>query len=350
MQKPRIFIGSSSEGLSVAQAVFTLLSRHTEPTLWTDRIFTPGTYPLEALDEAIRRHAFAILVASPDDEIVKRGIANRSMRDNVMLEFGLFVGAFGRRRVFFITPDKPKLELPSDLSGLTVTTYDAAHIVGTKTDRIDALRPACMQLRNAIRRECEIAEALQRKQQAALAASLQMQAIRRLSAVATQLGEAVMSIQLKSVTSLANRAAFERIKNAVAREVIHLANSFLDDADVVGVRAELEILRDSTIDAILGLPFPKELLIRKTTAHKKVMRVGRDALRAIVRGNDPIKHVREAAAAEIGGRLSALYLRYEAWWADHSPRLQAARGRFQLTLQNRLLSFASAQLQNQSAG
>jgi predicted nucleotide-binding protein len=349
MQKPRVFIGSSSEGLAVAQAVVTLLARHTESTLWTD-LFTPGTYPLEALDDAIRRHAFAVLIASPDDQVVKRGVANRSMRDNVMLEFGLFVGAFGRRRVFFVSPDQPQLEFPSDLSGLTVTTYDVARIAGTKTERINALRPACMQLRSAIRRECEIAEALQRKQQLALAASIQMQAIRRLSAVATQLGEAVMSIQLKSVASLANRAAFETVKAAVAREVAHLADGFLDDADVAGVRAELEELRDAAIDAIVKIPFPKELLIRKTTARKKAMKMGRDAFHAITQFRDPIKEVREAAAAEIRGRLAAVSQRYETWRADHSPRLFAAGVRFQRALHDHLLRFASVQLQNQSAG
>src|SRR5215212_3620485 len=122
MSKPRVFIGSSTEGLPVAESVFAALSRETEPTLWTNQIFTPGTYPLEALDDAIRNHAFAVLVASADDEIVKRGITNPSMRDNVMLEFGLFVGAFGRRRVFFVCPDQPRVSLPSDLAGLTIAT------------------------------------------------------------------------------------------------------------------------------------------------------------------------------------------------------------------------------------
>ena len=33
-QKPRVFIGSSTEGLGLAEALFACLQRHTEPTLW----------------------------------------------------------------------------------------------------------------------------------------------------------------------------------------------------------------------------------------------------------------------------------------------------------------------------
>jgi predicted nucleotide-binding protein len=64
MTKPRVFVGSSSEGLPVAEAVFANMSRDTEPTLWTHQIFTPGAYPLEALEEVMRRHSFAVLDAT----------------------------------------------------------------------------------------------------------------------------------------------------------------------------------------------------------------------------------------------------------------------------------------------
>ena len=104
MSNPRVFIGSSSEGLAVAEAMFSCMSRETEPTLWTHQIFTPGAYPLEALEKAVRGHSFAILVASPDDEVVKRGLSAAIMRDNLLLEFGLFAGALGRKRVFSVQP------------------------------------------------------------------------------------------------------------------------------------------------------------------------------------------------------------------------------------------------------
>src|SRR5947207_10252496 len=114
MSKPHVFIGSSLEGLPIAEAVFSQLSYETLPKLWTHQLFLPGSYPLEALEREVRRSAFAVLVASPDDEVVKRGASSSAMRDNLLLEFGLFAGALGRQRAFFICPSTPRIELPSN--------------------------------------------------------------------------------------------------------------------------------------------------------------------------------------------------------------------------------------------
>ncbi|HEY6137016.1 MAG TPA: nucleotide-binding protein [Thermoanaerobaculia bacterium] len=341
MQKPRVFIGSSSEGLPIAQAVLTRLARTTIPTLWSENVFTPGTYPLEALDDAVRDHSFAVLVASPDDEVMKRGIANRSMRDNVMLEFGLFVGAFGRRRVFFVAPSQPRIELPSDLAGLTVATYDPTLVTDQMAVKINIVREACEHVQKAIRRECQAADLLQRKRQVVLRASIQVQAIRRLAVVATQFRDSLWSVQRESVGSLTNLPAFEKAKRAVANEVANLTDSLRADAKIVGVQKQLEELRRVTIAAILALPFPKELMLGKSAATRKAIKVGREALRAVLRGNDPVSHVRAAAAAEIGGRLSALSKRYETWWAAHCPRLQTATVRLHDALFDRMLALRS---------
>ena len=126
--KPRVFIGSSSEGSAIANAVYLQLKRKTEPTLWSRDVFLPSNYPLETLEEQITSHSFAVLVASPDDVLIKRGKLYAAMRDNLLLEFGLFVGALGRRHAFFICPSIPKIELPSDLLGVITATYNASRI------------------------------------------------------------------------------------------------------------------------------------------------------------------------------------------------------------------------------
>jgi Predicted nucleotide-binding protein containing TIR-like domain len=95
--KPKVFVGSSSEGLAIAKAVCAHLRRETKPTHW-DRLFLPSSYPLETLEEQVTNHPFAVLVASPDDVLIKRGKLYAAMRDNLLLEFGLFVGALGRRQ------------------------------------------------------------------------------------------------------------------------------------------------------------------------------------------------------------------------------------------------------------
>ena len=40
------------------------------------------------------------MLASPDDEIFKRGTSSPAVRDNLLVEFGLFAGVLGRRRTF----------------------------------------------------------------------------------------------------------------------------------------------------------------------------------------------------------------------------------------------------------
>ncbi len=106
MSKPRVFIGSSTEGARVAEALFACLKHSTEPTLWSHELFRPGRYPLQELERQLQLHAFAVLVASPDDEVFKRGEKAAAMRDNLLIEFGMFAGAIGSERVFFVCPNE----------------------------------------------------------------------------------------------------------------------------------------------------------------------------------------------------------------------------------------------------
>ena len=155
MGKPRVSIGSSSEGLLIAQAVFSALESDTVPTLWTHQLFLPGQYPLEVLERELRRHHFAVLIASPDDELFKRGLVSPAMRDNLLLEFGLFSGALGRKCAYFVCPSAPRLELPSDLFGLLTATYDSSRVRLSTADRAAAVQTACTQLREVISIEWE---------------------------------------------------------------------------------------------------------------------------------------------------------------------------------------------------
>jgi hypothetical protein len=56
MDKTRIFIGSSSEGLNLATAIFSNLQLDTEPILWKHGLFLPGKFPFEVLEEQLRRY------------------------------------------------------------------------------------------------------------------------------------------------------------------------------------------------------------------------------------------------------------------------------------------------------
>jgi len=122
--KPSIFIGSSVEGLNVAYAIQQNLTHSAECTVWDQGIFDLSKTSIETIEEQVKRSDFGIFVFSPDDEVKMRESEYKIVRDNVIFEFGLFIGELGRERVFFITPDNAKMHLPTDILGVTGGTYD----------------------------------------------------------------------------------------------------------------------------------------------------------------------------------------------------------------------------------
>lgn len=121
--RPRVFIGSSTEGLDVARAIQANLDDVAEVELWTQGAFGLTTSTLASLLEAIERTDFAVLVLQADDLISTRGEEAAVARDNVIFELGLFLGALGTERTaFVIDRDRPPA-LPSDLAGITPATY-----------------------------------------------------------------------------------------------------------------------------------------------------------------------------------------------------------------------------------
>lgn len=124
-QPVRLFIGSSSEGLEVAHNLQAVLESRSvcEVEVWDQGVFGPSGYPLDSLLEVAARSDFAVLVASPDDVTVSRGNFAASVRDNIILEFGLFTGALGRQRTYLLAAGPAGLKLPTDVLGLTRLPY-----------------------------------------------------------------------------------------------------------------------------------------------------------------------------------------------------------------------------------
>lgn len=121
--KPRIFIGSSGEGLKVAQYIkHELLKADFEVFLWTDDIFKANNSVLETLLKEASLFDFGIMVATKDDFTTKRDKEFTTARDNVVFEFGLFLGRLGANRAFVI--QEKGTELPSDLYGITVPRFE----------------------------------------------------------------------------------------------------------------------------------------------------------------------------------------------------------------------------------
>ena len=67
MKKPRVFIGSSTEGLDLARAIEEHLVQDTEPVLWTNDVFSPSSTTIESLEETLDTVEYAVLIVTPDD-------------------------------------------------------------------------------------------------------------------------------------------------------------------------------------------------------------------------------------------------------------------------------------------
>jgi len=121
--RPKVFIGSSSEGLKIAQSIQVLMDHLCEVTIWSQGIFGLSHGTLESLVLALEKFDFAILVLTPDDMTTSREQTLQSPRDNVLFELGLFVGGLGRNRTFIVYDRSEQIKIPSDLAGITAATF-----------------------------------------------------------------------------------------------------------------------------------------------------------------------------------------------------------------------------------
>ncbi|MDA1273626.1 MAG: nucleotide-binding protein [Verrucomicrobia bacterium] len=142
----RVFIGSSKESLPAAEAVKASLAQVAEPTIWSQGVFGPDKFTLEALEDQAQNVDFAIMVFGPDDVIFSRGKRFDCPRDNVIFELGLFMGALGSKRAFVVSPSGKKLKVPSDLLGRNSVQYSLTP-TRSLSETIDV---ACEDLRKVI--------------------------------------------------------------------------------------------------------------------------------------------------------------------------------------------------------
>jgi DNA-binding MarR family transcriptional regulator len=144
--RPRVFVGSSSEGLDIAKTIQLNLDHLAEVTLWSQGVFGLGEGTLESLVACQDQFDFAVLVLSPDDLVNSRGSTSHAPRDNIMFELGLFMGSLGRNRTFAVYDRTANIKLPSDLAGVTVASFHP-HSTGNLTA---ALGASCTLIENAI--------------------------------------------------------------------------------------------------------------------------------------------------------------------------------------------------------
>jgi hypothetical protein len=146
MDKPRIFLGSSTLQTKLLQALTRGLEDVAQVEPWTAS-FNPGTTTLGRLLELAHEVDFATFVFARDDWTTNNpaasqpgGAGQASPRDNVVFEAGLFGGVLGMRRTFILHASGAKL--PSDLLGLTLIRYGEAMTAAEMRDVNQKLRRA----------------------------------------------------------------------------------------------------------------------------------------------------------------------------------------------------------------
>jgi len=149
LRKPRLFIASSVESLPIAEAVNVNLDHDFEVTIWKNGTFKLSSSTIEDLVEKSSTVDFALFIFAPDDINIIRNRNEHVVRDNVIFEMGLFVGAIGKSRSFVLKPRNIDMHLPTDLLGVTPADFDSNRSDG---DLISATNRACSLIKSEVER------------------------------------------------------------------------------------------------------------------------------------------------------------------------------------------------------
>ncbi len=117
-RRPRVFIGSATESIRIAEALNENLIDIADVTMWNRLALPPGGHFLQHLEQLLEWFDYGVFVLTPDDGSTSRGEPRGVPRDNVILELGMFIGKLGRFRSFFVVPRDSTLRLPSDMEGI----------------------------------------------------------------------------------------------------------------------------------------------------------------------------------------------------------------------------------------
>lgn len=127
MIKKRLFIGSSSEELKLAENAKSILEKDFEVTIWNENVWDKSIFKINQnfladLLKATLQFDFGILIGTGDDNVIFRGTEVLQPRDNVLFELGLFTGRLGTSKCAFLI-DK-EIKLLSDFGGLSVAQFE----------------------------------------------------------------------------------------------------------------------------------------------------------------------------------------------------------------------------------
>ncbi len=145
MQKPVLFVGSSSEAKHLINGLtLNLKNENVRVRNWGTSRWPLSRSTLDGLDKKFEEADFATFILSPDDVAIIRGKEEKVARDNVLFELGMSFGYLGRDRTFIIA-SKEAMHNVSDLHGITAIRYE------DEQDDQDTMSTPAVELLAAIR-------------------------------------------------------------------------------------------------------------------------------------------------------------------------------------------------------
>lgn len=126
MRKKRIFIGSSSEELLIAESVKIMLEPEFEVVIWNDTVWETSVFKinnnfLHDLLKATLQFDYGILLGTTDDKVLVRDSEVLQSRDNILFELGLFMGRLGLSKCAFVV--EKELNILSDVKGISLARF-----------------------------------------------------------------------------------------------------------------------------------------------------------------------------------------------------------------------------------
>lgn len=330
----------------MAEAVTSLLDGSLACLPWW-KAFEPSAFTLEALEAARTNHHFAVFIARADDLLFRRDRVEDAVRDNVIAEFFLFVGANGRDHTYLLVDKAVLPKLPSDLAGLVFATYDAEEFARNPAG---ALADACQSI---LRRVLEVHEQdtkRQREREATALSTANAQHIEELGELAFLLRDIVDGVERDTLEALFDESKFGDIKRAAGQKIDDLCRPYEQKARSAQVLDEFVRLQEAVARTVAALPFPKDLFrgfdeaksVYANSVFGSIEPLG-EALRrqdwptalqigVSMRDKLSMDTMAEQVARIMDDRLQRLKDSYANWWKANSRALQQRLNAFHRAL------------------
>lgn len=120
----KIFVVYGHDDIAKTQLDAILRRWDLEPVI-LDQVSSTGTTIIEKLEKYTADVNYAIVLATPNDEgkSQKETTYKKRVRQNVVLELGMFLAKLGRERVAILLKEDESIEKPSDIAGLVYIPF-----------------------------------------------------------------------------------------------------------------------------------------------------------------------------------------------------------------------------------